>query len=201
MATVTPNYNWPVPTSTDFVKDGASSIEALGDAIDATVFALPKIETVLSSGTFTAVSAVNMSSVLSNTYSFYTLKFYGTTSTSDALFSLRFRENTTDVTTSYTVSGGSLNSSGAFGNFNSGSDTQINNLGTATSTDPTFGTLEIMRPSATQGIVTTFDGNVRNARLTFGSAYRQSMTNFNGLSLLVSTGTMTGFYILTGRKP
>lgn len=41
MATTTPNYGWPVPTSTDFVKDGATAIEALGDAIDATVFGLP----------------------------------------------------------------------------------------------------------------------------------------------------------------
>ena len=41
MATTTPNYGWPVPTSTDYVKDGATAIEALGDAIDATVFALP----------------------------------------------------------------------------------------------------------------------------------------------------------------
>jgi len=34
MATVTPNFNWPVPTSTDLVKDGATAIEALGDSID-----------------------------------------------------------------------------------------------------------------------------------------------------------------------
>jgi len=37
MATVTPNYNWPVPTSTDLVKDGATAIEALGDSIDASL--------------------------------------------------------------------------------------------------------------------------------------------------------------------
>jgi hypothetical protein len=34
MATTTPIYGWPVPTSTDYVKDGATAIEALGDAID-----------------------------------------------------------------------------------------------------------------------------------------------------------------------
>ncbi len=34
MATVTPNFIWPVPTSTDLVKDGATAIEALGDSID-----------------------------------------------------------------------------------------------------------------------------------------------------------------------
>lgn len=35
MSTVTPNFNWPVPVSTDLVKDGATAIEALGDSIDA----------------------------------------------------------------------------------------------------------------------------------------------------------------------
>ncbi len=37
MATTTPNFGWPVPTSTDLVKDGATAIEALGDAIDASM--------------------------------------------------------------------------------------------------------------------------------------------------------------------
>jgi len=35
MATTTPNFGWTVPTSTDYVKDGAVAIETLGDAIDA----------------------------------------------------------------------------------------------------------------------------------------------------------------------
>lgn len=35
MATTTPNFGWPVPTSTDLVKDGAVAIETLGDSIDA----------------------------------------------------------------------------------------------------------------------------------------------------------------------
>ena len=38
MATTTPNYGWTVPTSTDYVKDGATAIETLGDAIDASVY-------------------------------------------------------------------------------------------------------------------------------------------------------------------
>jgi hypothetical protein len=40
MATTTPNFSWPVPTSTDLVKDGAVAIEALGDAIDASLLDL-----------------------------------------------------------------------------------------------------------------------------------------------------------------
>jgi hypothetical protein len=37
MATTTPINGWPVPTSTDLVKDGAVAIESLGDAIDSSV--------------------------------------------------------------------------------------------------------------------------------------------------------------------
>ena len=37
MATTTPNFGWTVPTSTDLVKNGATAIEALGDAIDASI--------------------------------------------------------------------------------------------------------------------------------------------------------------------
>ncbi len=40
MATTTPNFSWPVPTSTDLVKDGATAIEALGDSIDASLLDL-----------------------------------------------------------------------------------------------------------------------------------------------------------------
>lgn len=34
MATTTPYFGWSVPTSTDYVKDGATAIETLGDSID-----------------------------------------------------------------------------------------------------------------------------------------------------------------------
>lgn len=40
MATTTPNFGWTVPTSTDLVKDGATAIETLGDAIDASLLDL-----------------------------------------------------------------------------------------------------------------------------------------------------------------
>jgi hypothetical protein len=34
---LSPTYNWPEPDNSDFVKDGATDIRALGDAIDTTV--------------------------------------------------------------------------------------------------------------------------------------------------------------------
>jgi hypothetical protein len=73
MATVTPNYSWPVPTSTDLVKDGATAIEALGDAIDATVYGLTGSGLVRISTTTigTATTSVTVSSAFSATYDNY----------------------------------------------------------------------------------------------------------------------------------
>jgi hypothetical protein len=71
MATTTPNYGWPVPTSTDYVKDGATAIEALGDAIDATVFGLGSGMTLITAQTFTTSSAVNVNNCFSATYQNY----------------------------------------------------------------------------------------------------------------------------------
>ena len=79
MATTTPNYGWPVPTSTDYVKDGATAIEALGDAIDATVFGLGSAGLTLVSATTvgTAVSSVTISGAFSSTYQNYKVIFNG----------------------------------------------------------------------------------------------------------------------------
>jgi hypothetical protein len=57
MATTTPFYAWPVPTSTDYVKDGASAIESLGDAIDATLSGFLNVKQVISASTVTSTSS------------------------------------------------------------------------------------------------------------------------------------------------
>jgi len=80
MATTTPNYGWPVPTSTDYVKDGATAIEALGDAIDATVFGLGgagALTLVKKQTIGTAVSTVAVTAAFSATYANYKIIING----------------------------------------------------------------------------------------------------------------------------
>ena len=80
MATTTPNYGWPVPTSTDYVKDGATAIEALGDAIDATVFANGSSGLVLlNTTTYATVSSQSVNNVFSSTYQNYRIVIAGST--------------------------------------------------------------------------------------------------------------------------
>jgi hypothetical protein len=75
MATTTPNYGWTVPTSTDLVKDGATAIETLGDAIDAsmnTALGTKKAGMVLLNTTsFSGVSSQSINDVFSATYANY----------------------------------------------------------------------------------------------------------------------------------
>lgn len=91
MATTTPNYGWPVPTSTDLVKDGAQAIEDLGDAIDATVFGLPASSLVLikTQTIGTAVSSVNVTGAFSATYDNYKVIVSGGTATVATIMGLK----------------------------------------------------------------------------------------------------------------
>jgi hypothetical protein len=100
MATTTPNYGWAVPTSTDLVKDGATAIETLGDAIDAsmnTALGTKKAGMVLLNTTsFSGVTSQSFNNVFNATYDNYRI-FYNiaTTNAGDTL-SLRMRASGTD---------------------------------------------------------------------------------------------------------
>ena len=84
MATVTPIYNWPVPTSTDYVKDGATAIESLGDAIDASLNSITSGRNVgnvlISSQTVTGSSLVTFDNVFTSTFENYIVEFNGVSS-------------------------------------------------------------------------------------------------------------------------
>jgi len=88
MATTTPNYGWDVPTSTDYVKDGATAIETLGDDIDATLYTalggtyqglrLLKKQTIGS-----AVSSVSVTDAFNATYANYKIIVSGGTASAE----------------------------------------------------------------------------------------------------------------------
>ena len=106
MATTTPNYGWAVPTSTDLVKDGATAIETLGDAIDAsmnTALGTKKAGMVLLNTTsFSGVSSQSVNNVFSATYNNYQIILeIDSTSASGINMFLRLRVSGTDTTTNY----------------------------------------------------------------------------------------------------
>lgn len=65
----TPNYSWPYPESSDFVADGATAIENLADAADATVKSIQN--DVAAIGTWTSFSPAWVNLTVGNGVQFF----------------------------------------------------------------------------------------------------------------------------------
>lgn len=83
---VTPNYGWPVPVATDYVKDGWEAISDLGNAIDTTVAGLSSgaLTLITAQAVGSAVSSVTISNCFSSTYDNYRIDYTNGTSSTDA---------------------------------------------------------------------------------------------------------------------
>ena len=82
MATTTPNYGWSVPTSSDYVAQGAVAIETLGDSVDSTLFtalggAYPGLRLVKKQTIGSGVATVNVTNAFSSTYESYKIIIAG----------------------------------------------------------------------------------------------------------------------------
>jgi hypothetical protein len=197
MATTTPNYGWPVPTSTDFVKDGATAIEALGDAIDATVYALPAGGlTLISSTAFSAVASVNITSCFSAAYTNYKVLFYQTHQpTANREVTLQLLATTTPATTAYYQAMNGINQAGSTSTSlrNNGSDIVGTQIWDSTADMSAFD-MTIFKPFLANR--TSF--TLTNMTVTSGSyigqaggALHSAQTSYDGFSLSTS-GTNFG---------
>lgn len=190
MATVTPNYNWPVPLSTDLVKDGADAIKDLGDAIDATVFGLPSGGlTLINTTTFSAVASQSVNDVFTSSYANYRVLLDVVGST-DMVIYCRLRASGTD------------NSSATYNTRRATLESTYTTTYSATATSFHFAVGRATNKSAA-----SFDFfNPKSATQTsaLGQSYEPASlidlsgltftntTQFDGFSLLPNTGTITG---------
>ena len=209
MATTTPNYGWDVPTSTDYVKDGATAIETLGDDIDATLFSVTGGKTVgyqlLTSGTLTTASELIMTNVTS-AYRNYRFLFNGTTSSQQGNFGLNLRNSGGNLlgafysvlqlnhnTTNPTV----LAASGSF-NGSNGSNIGIGgNSGCSLILDIET---EANNPTWMARATGIYDGGAQNSNYTSGGYNAAVSGGITGIRIFPVTGTLTGTYQLYGAK-
>jgi hypothetical protein len=200
MATTTPNNGWPVPTSTDLVKDGATAIEALGDAIDATLGVYGAAGLVkLNTTTFTASSAVNINNVFSATYSNYRIVYHHTKST-NSQSNIRLRVSGADETASnygtlwIYVSGTTLAqyqvNTTTFNLTSSSTSSQATVIDMITPFDSNFNTL-LMGQTLT-GIYAT------NPEVATNFGRYNANTSYTGFSIIPNAGTITGSVTVYG---
>jgi hypothetical protein len=203
MATTTPNYGWAVPTSTDLVKDGATAIETLGDAIDAsmnTALGTKKAGMVLLNTTsFSAVASQSVNDVFSTNYRYYRIIVDLTAYTADLDLRLRYRVSGADNSANEYYQGGpitnwagtlsNISQNGVSGHFISGGDS-------AFSGHYAFTDLTIYRPFET--VLTGITGNlsyVTSTGTNFGGSFAGIVNNaasYTGFSLVPTAGNITG---------
>jgi hypothetical protein len=191
---VTPNYSWPVPVNTDYVKDGAEAIKDLGDAIDATVFGLPAPAsglTLVSATTIgTAVSSVSVNDVFSATYDNYRILL---TSTGSPAAELRLR---------YRVSGAD-NTVANYDNQNLyASATTITAARTSLQTSTTVGStgnnfqtpfaVDIFNPFIAKTTLHMSNNSQNGDVLFFVGGRFSPTTSFTGFTIFPASGTITG---------
>lgn len=205
MATTTPNYGWTVPTSTDLVKDGATAIETLGDAIDAsmnTALGTKKaMGVLLNTTTFSGVAQQIVSNVFSATYDNYrvVVNVDSFSSTGTNILNFRFGTSGTPNTgSSYHQKGMYVDSSGAGVSqiLNNGANlSYFHTTPSATTTEMT-GQYEIQNPFATK--TTTFTGissgsrTYANLRYQSTSGEFDATTSFTDFVVFPSANNMTG---------
>ena len=206
MATVTPNYSWPVPTSTDLVKDGASAIEALGDAIDATVFALPSSGmTLINTTTFSAVSSQSINNVFTSTYQNYQIILNVTNKSAVGAVNFRYRASGTDSTTAVYNQAGFYSTSNSGQGYDVGvNQTQFNSWGTQNTGKNISLIANVFNPeiAATSDMTLHyFGGDVNGFYFNYlASNTYQATTSFDGFTLISASGTITGTVRVYGVK-
>jgi hypothetical protein len=199
MATTTPNYGWTVPTSTDLVKDGATAIETLGDAIDAsmnTALGTKKAGMVLLNTTsFSAVSSITVNSIFSSSYANY-LVYFDFTSSVNLNATLQYTIAGTATATNYNVTGPFSTLGNITGAWYPSTNTSSILIGDTAGLNTVVA--DIARPQVsgvTNFIGKSTEGN--GAVMLIGSV--QTGTNsFDGLKLTASSGSITGKIITYG---
>ena len=210
MATTTPNYGWTVPTSTDLVKDGATAIETLGDAIDAsmnTALGTKKAGMVLLNTTsFNGVASQSLpNNTFTSTYNDYRLVITIDAVTSDQECYLKLRASGTDSSATYYYGLQGLNSintlySAAGANVTAGFWLMENDTGATAK--PTMVVVELFTPALAQRTnarianSTNATGGVYAGWAGFGS--HTTATAYDSATLISSAGNITGSIVTYG---
>jgi hypothetical protein len=205
MATTT-NYGWETPDDTDLVKDGALAMRDLGQDVDTSLFSITSGKNVgmvhITSNTFTASSDVQINSIFSSSFKNYKIVFLFTAHSVFLGHSLRFRTGgVVNSTANYNYIAETTNSaSGGPGIAYARSQTIAPLEQAAVQSAPYILELDIYNPFAAEptwynGMGMPTVANFERANGAFGAS-----TSFDGISLIASTGNMTGNFKVYGLK-
>lgn len=187
---VTPNYSWPIPVATDYVKDGYDAIADLGNAIDTTVAGLP-------SGALTLVSTQNPSASTGVNFTGLTVgKRYRLMSnligsSNNVELHIRYRENSTDKASGYYGAGWGVVYTGGSESYTLNNNTKIWVL-TLNTAKYNISSLDIYLASASQAYLLGQVWDENTSKSWYIAGTNIGMSAVNGLSIYPASGNFTG---------
>lgn len=193
MATTTPNYGWDVPTSTDYVKDGATAIETLGDDIDATLWtalggAYPGLRLIKKQTIGSAVSSVTVTNAFSATYDNYKIVVSGGTATVNDYMRMTLGASTANYYSNRVAAEyGSSTISNATNN-NGGSWSYPGYMGITT----LMMNVELLNPFLTKPTIMTGSYATLSSFGVTTQGQHAVSTSYTDFSIIAASGTMTG---------
>ena len=192
MATTTPNYGWDVPTSSDYVKNGATAIETLGDDIDATLWTAlggnyPGLRLIKKQTIGTAVSTVAVTNAYSADYEAYKIIITGGVASANV-----------DLSIINTGSTASYNYGLLYATFAGGAATNLAAQNAANFPYAGHGTtstlrmnIDVLNPFLAKN--TQFSGVATTNFLNgIGSCNHSVATSYTGFTITPSAGNITG---------
>jgi hypothetical protein len=202
MATTTPNYGWDVPTSTDYVKDGAVAIETLGDDIDASLFAITGGKNVglvpVNTTNFTTQSAVQIDSIFTSAFDNYFFAFNITASsvTNNAIRVQMVDGTTPQTGATYSYAGNGVTSTNSITNTVGTGLTSFTFMWTDSgAADLTNGVFNIISPNKAVRTGLTFQTYNYNGTSDWcynGGGVFNATTQLEGIRFIPNSGTISG---------
>lgn len=202
---VTPNYNWPIPVATDYVKDGWDAIADLGNAIDTTVAGLGTAGlSLVTASTFTSQSSVSINNCFTSTYTNYRIVFDISNVSLWAATLFRLRASGTDTTSGYSWAHNVAKSNATSTVYGSASGSYFVVVG-ANTNYPTFGVMDICAPQLAR--YTTMNhqymgGDNVNWLAVMGGGQLVNTTQYDGFTIYPDSGSsnLTGTVRVYGYK-
>jgi hypothetical protein len=152
--------------------------------------------TLLVNQSFSAATTVNLSNIFTSDFSRYRILYNGVAAAGSPELFVRFRENTTDVTTGYTGGYSEVQATGATSTIGMNNVAQITMIRDITDSSVSF---DLYR-TLTSGSVTGTGFNPNEGASFHVGARRISMTNFTGISFIAASSTITGNVKVYGYK-
>ena len=194
----TVNNNWPYPESSDLVKDGATAIENLADAIDTTlgvfVPSSPGL-TLINTTSFSAVASQALpASTFTSTYRNYRIILSNITSSVDAApFRMRYRASGSDTTSNTYFRYGSSSTSGSLTNYyEQNTSYYIANLSNQ-SAIPLFTVIDLSSiQTATRTMIAYYGLSPQNGSMFYAGGQQTDSTQFDSLNFFPDSGNISG---------